>query len=474
MMKNLLDLPHELLLHIIDYVPFFDIIPCSFTCRMLYLLAAARRSEHHARMMQYSDMAVGDFVDSHESLDRPLTHPISALYDFFADVQKRLYTTKLRITGFTNLQTRRLQPGDATPLALADSLIEDFEDEIRTSAYELGRIHLDNGSMTVWDLIKSGSSEAGATLLLHLLPNIESLELRGTFWQTLRNPVAQAWDCFLDAEIQSMPGGVPLFSALSTLKIGSEPWKQPGDFALIGYFLPIPTLRTIECRNLLRMRRPWVAGESTIMSNVTKFTVECSVIDSGQLRVYLERICALESFAYGHDGVGTGPLSLEWDPDITLDILHTYARTSLVRLAMTGKTSLRRRMQALRWTEPELNLTNTLGSFEALEFIRLEVTLLAVEVEGPYSPSSDYGPYEPSVDYKALVEVLPASTKRVELVGVFTEDIALSVFKGLPQLKGVRVPKLSVIVAEGVEAFASNTRRICKDVGISLRSYEMA
>jgi hypothetical protein len=354
-------------------------------------------------------------------------------------------------------------------------LIEDFEDELRASAYRVGRNHHFGDDITMfYDLVQSGSSEACVTLLLHLLPNIESLELRGTFWQNLRNPVAQAWDRFLDAEIQSMPGGVPLFSTLSTLKIGSDPWTQPGDFALVGYFLTIPSLRTIEGRNLFGTRHSWVAGESTIMSNVTKFTVECSVVDSSQFRVYLKRISALESFAYDHDGGGTRPLSLEWNPDITLVILHQYARTSLVRLAMTGKTSPRMRMQALRWTEPELHLTNTLGSFEALEFIRLEVILLAVEVEGPCSPSIDCGPYEPSVEYKALVDVLPASTKRLELVGVFTEDIALSVFRGLPQLKGVRVPTLSVIVAEGVEAFASNTRRVCKDVGISLTSYERA
>lgn len=172
-MAQLLDLPDEMLLGVLSVVDHEDIEAFTSCCKRLNGVGRDIREQHFARKHHYGTIVCGDTYAG----GTPTTHPLQILQDLMQDEVSFLYTTKLILLN---------RSGDYT-----DHQVMHWHDKVLKNAYEkiveemegpmsevLSRSpYLDFRDATLkqdLDSILAGDM----ALLLTLLPNMESIEMR--------------------------------------------------------------------------------------------------------------------------------------------------------------------------------------------------------------------------------------------------------------------------------------------------------
>ncbi|CAF9933451.1 hypothetical protein IMSHALPRED_009367 [Imshaugia aleurites] len=325
--------------------------------------------------------------------------------------------------------------------------------------------------------IKKGESDATAALLVTLFSNVKSLtvstcdDISGSLlFRTLEKMALSV------AKHNSRALGA--FRELSEIEIrgAKEHTRGPGrygtygDGELIAVFMMLPSVRVIKGYRVIWFGSGW--PYEPVTSSVKEISLESSQIDSKLMMECLKGSERLERFTYNQDSVLYSVAT--WEPRLIVKALRKYAGKSLVHLELTGDDSGLPSRPAD--DEPFIG---TLRSFQVLRSIRLMTMMLFKLVDGDdidedvdmiQSALKNRGEPHSLVELRRLVDFLPLSAEKLELVGGISDEEAQDIFADLPELKGERVPILGDIVLEDSDPLERDTKDLCKKAGIRLKS----
>lgn len=77
------------------------------------------------------------------------------------------------------------------------------------------------------------------------------------------------------------------------------------------------------------------------------------------------------------------------------------------------------------------------------------------------------------MEIQRLVDFLPASTRRLELIGGLSTEDAAEMFANMDELKHERLPDLCEIFLKDNDPLDQETKEICRKTGIKLRAWKM-
>lgn len=422
-------------------------------------------------------------------------HPIIALRDFILDEESALYPRTL-IFGYIEEEEEEEDMPDSDDLEAEEGQIADSDladvvaqlgDRLLPKVLEVSRVlRLDTDWTKAWaSTIVSGDLEMAACLLITLLPNLEKLRIIDgcrycddpPFYSTVSSILEAATDAKRDVT------GLNTFQNLTEVGLHGTVdscWYVDGDVG--RELITLPSLRTVKGR--------YVSGESLLdrqdhkpvlsfepKSNIATLEFHQSSIDMGSLCSCLGKIKALQYFIY--DFCADVALGYQtWEPRAIVGILQLFAGRSLVHLELTGVTDI----YSVRFRRGE-PFIGSLRAFEVLETLRLETVMLHKEVDGTDDGSPDEpleglapgitendwaGGLNALVEPERLVDILPASAKRLRLVGGLSYKEANEMLENLVELKDERIPNLRRIFFEDVNP-SSEISSVCENAGVKAK-----
>lgn len=516
-MPTFLGLPVEIQRLIISDIPLNDIENFTLCSKVAHQLSRKRLMEQYARKRHFSTIAVGHIGTSTWDEDPRVrgVHPILILRDLLADAQSWLYTKTLIIGYLEDINGQVFEDQEEAELdeielqdvvaqfKLNTRLLKTVVEVQRRIYPERGEIDLEKcPKAKKWtQAILSGETEASASLLIAILPNVQKLRLvddwkfqvHGSFTGTLHDLLKAAVSDKYDIT------GINSFSKLTEVGMHGAGQQCGANYDVFRGFVALPSMRTIKGRII-----DGVGGGcgrySSKCSKVESLAFYQSAIDASTVSGMLCAIRGLQSFAYDFWGdasvASVDPDDrAKWEPRQIVQALEIYTRKSLRHLELTSLLEHDRdgagNFQNIEsWRgEPFIG---SLCTFEVLEKIRLETMMLYKEIEGDNrwtreeenaisrmqegweaigenwartrAPNS-------LVEPERLVDVLPASICRLRLVGGLSNEDATSMLENLPALKEERLPNLLSIVFEDVERsnIDENVVRKCEEAGVEMK-----
>ena len=477
-MHTLLSLPTELLDQIINDVHIDDIEAFSSCCRMVKLLAVARLEKHLARKFNFPTIAIEPTNgpehfspdDSDDAGDQLI--PTSLLRDFLMDEENALYPRSMFISDVSTIR----DGNEEVCSALVTTYLEQhrgLEDKIVAKVMQIQKsLYTEKPALEAqnWvDLIKKGNSDATAALLITLFPNVKTLCMlhRHTIPETI---LVRTLERLTSAAAKKGPRALDAFRELSEVDIrGNDHLVGDADGKLIAVFMILPSMRVIKGYRL------WLAGDwssEAATSSVKEISLERSQIHSESFISCLKRIETLQRFTY--DLLCDPGSSILSEPRLIVKALRKYAWRTLVHLEITGEA---RSLSAnLANGEPFIG---TLRSFHVLESARLMSMMLFKSIDGEDVDESEditrntaENFVDPTslVEPRRLVDFLPSSARKLQLVGGLSNEEARDMFADLPELKRERLANLFEIVLEDSDPLEQETKGLCKNAGIRLKS----
>ncbi len=367
-------------------------------------------------------------------------------------------------------------------------------DRLSSKVLEVTRVlRLDTGPTKAWNpswtfSIVSGDLQAAACLLITLLPNLEKLRIvdrcRRYFYWTLICLLAGAMNSECDLK------GLNSFKKLSEVRLHGSVDGSGVDFLVGTDFSALPSIRTIKGRNIdeedelpgcFYKTRPF---DHTLRPNsdITSLEFHQSSIDMRSFYYCIRRIKSLQKFTYDFSAATTMG-EQTWEPRGIFLVLLSFASRSLVHLELTGVTDIY--SVQFRRGEPFIG---SLRAFEVLETLRLETVMLYKEVEGTVDTTPDemvtrYTGYTSTprtsggdwaggrnalVEPERLVDILPASAKRLRLVGGLSNEEADAMLEDLVEMKDERIPNLRSIFFEDVDP-CTEVSSVCEKASVRAR-----
>ncbi|CAD6573670.1 MAG: hypothetical protein ASARMPREDX12_006195 [Alectoria sarmentosa] len=493
-MPALLSLPNEILDYIVNYIHIDDIEAFSSCCRPIKLVAAVRLQRHLERKFKYPTIMIVDKREdtiadymSEDTWSDPV--PTYLLRDFLMDEENTLYPRFMSIGG----SDTTYRGSEEIRSALATTSIEEhqgLEDklvakvmQIQTSLYTEEPII----EAQDWiDRIKKGNFSATAALLVTLFPNVKTLSMFNQDQHGTETLLIRTLEKLTSAAAKSVPGRLGAFSELSGIELEGPTRRGAAYGQLIAMFMIMPTMRVVKGRRVHWSAFDWPYG--SITSRVKDVSLDRSEIHSKSLINCLKRIEALEKFTY--DLVPTrSPSLMIWEPRLIVKALRKHARRTLVHLELTGEASCL--SSGLRDGEPFIG---TLRSFQVLESVRLMTMMLFKQIDGEdidesekimeeridgeaiddndevKKESENFGNPNSLMEPRRLTDFLPPSARKLELVGGLSDEEARDMFTDLPKLKCERLPNLCEIVLEDSDPLEQETKNLCREAGIRLKS----
>lgn len=366
-------------------------------------------------------------------------------------------------------------------------------DQLLPKVLEVTRmLQLDIGERHTWvpawaSKIVSGDPEAAACLLIALLPNLEKLRIVDDWRYYESTPFYSTLDRLLNAATDSNYDltGLNSFKYLSEVGLHGSDNGSGGDFHVGPIFSALPSIRTIKGRYLDgAFGPPGRAYERELPdesgSQITTLEFHQSAISTTNFAKCIARIKSLQKFTYDFCA-DTAEKFQAWEPRGVIRVLQSFASRSLVHLELTGVTTIY--TVKFRRGEPFIG---SLRAFEVLETLRLESLMLYKEVEGTddRTPDEESEPYQIGppeitehdwaggrnalVEPERLVDILPASAKRLRLVGELSNEEAMAMLEDIVELKDKRIPNLRRIFFEDVDP-SSEILSMCEEASVKAR-----
>ena len=434
-------------------------------------------------------------------------HPIVALRDFLLDEESALYPRTL-IVGFIEEEEEDMPyEGDLDPEEgqIADSdlanIVAQLGDRLLPKVLEVTRVlRLDSSPHQTWtpswtSHIVSGDLEAVACLLITLLPNLEKLRIVDRCRYSESPPFYWTLNCLLDGAMNSECNltGLNSFKKLSEVGLHGSGDGSGVDFLVGTDFSALPSIRTIKGRNVdgedelsgSFYKTPPFPHTIRPYSDITTLEFHQSSIDMNSFFHFIRRIKSLRNFTYDFSAATTVG-EQTWEPRGIVLLLLSFASRSLVHLELTGVTDIY--SVKFRRGEPFIG---SLRAFEVLETLRLETVMLYKEVEGtvdttpdemavvmlgwvqgssiPRTSEDDWaGGRNALVEPERLVDILPASAKRLRLVGGLSNEEADAMLEDLVEMKDERIPNLRSIFFEDVDS-CTELSSVCEKASVKAK-----
>ena len=433
-------------------------------------------------------------------------HPIVALRDFILDEKNALYQRTLIVSHLEDDKEHVSRPDfDFEEGQIADSdlveIVAQLGDRLLSKVLEMTRmLRPDTSPISEWTRdwarfwdadIVSGDLVAATSLLVTLLPNLEKLRLVESFRHYDTGPFYAILDSLLEAteDPDRDLTGLNSFKNLSEVGVHGCDEYSGVDIHISRKFGALPSIRTIKGRRIDgeggRDGGFFHSGPPTEpASDITTVEFYQSSIDTASFYRCIEKIKSLRKFTYDF-WKHANPEPQDWEPRGIIGVLQLFASRTLIHLELTGKPKIY--MVNFGRGEPFIG---SLRAFEVLETLRLQAVMLYKEVEGTdeettddettddETPDSQCGtsitaddwPRGPNalVEPERLVDILPASAKRLRLVGELSNEEAMAMLEDVVELKDKRIPNLRRIFFEDVYP-ASEISSTCEEARVKAR-----
>ncbi|KAJ5289154.1 hypothetical protein N7478_002184 [Penicillium angulare] len=487
-MRSLLDLPPELLLHIIHYTIPVGFEATALSCKTTFAASARFQSQYNLRRKRFRN-----FHFSRKLEKPPGSTTQSESGESWDEITQQ--------TGICITTTRALLEHIAQDPSVPDYIQSidltghgDHKDE---DVHNLLRLEIPE---TLKDLVRASPiiHDVGCNpddwmggiqfslidadiFLLTLLSQVQSLALRPS-WDDL-NPT---YDSFYRSVIPdhsnhswsvlkrithwaNRPKQFPHapLSKLSTIQpCFDSGYEEKCSMTVYAPFLAIESVSEVFLTSMIFFDDGYtgIAFEPIVncySTNLRKLVFKTSVAGCKELEKLLSRIPNLEIFEFSHETKWHG-CGFDWNPAAFLDTVQDVCANNLKELSVVVD-------DPSQWPEgPEVVLTD-MTRFEKLAVLEMDVDMLCGT---QYDKSMQYTDYLDEFDYTGeavfpkLVEILPASIEEVKLrlnafededlecISHLVEDLAGSRDIKLPNLK-----KLSLFVCvEGVLTLPKKAR----------------
>ena len=512
-MPNFLNLAVELQLLIISNVHLNDIENFTLCSKHLHKLCEERLMKQYARKRTFSTIAVGHIDNLHWDEDQQIrgVHPIIALRDILAEPPNWLYTKTL-VVGRREAQndnnpfdTEDEEEAEIDEIDLRDTVAAlQSNTRLLKTVLEVQRcFHPGRGetelkpfpSTQLWiKAILSGEMEAAAFLLIAMLPNLHTLRFvdgHQARWQTHFKNLMKLLRAALSEKRNPM--GISFFSKLTEMGVHGIDAADGFNYDIFEGFMALPSMRKIRGRLVYGVdfqRRFFQPSEVTSLefyeSNITPTCFAKS------LRV----IKGLQKFTYDFwaDASIDRHRRQLWEPRQTVRVLEVHTKKTLRHLELTGSPGAQLQDGEFEHIDFENDepFIGSLCAFKVLEKIRIETMMLYKEVNvgNPWARQSghrlwlkqeNWVPVEEEakgpnalVETERLVEILPASTRRLRLVGGLLKADATAMLEDLAVLKDKCLPNLVSIFFEDVERSEIDRDLVkeCEDAGIRMKFWQ--
>jgi hypothetical protein len=526
-MARLLDLPDEILLEALSFTDHEDIEAFTSCCKRLYGVGRDVRTQHFERKDNYGTIVCGDvYADG-----TPTTHPLKILQGMINDEILFSYPTKMII-----LECSRDNPNEAvthwsdTDLEQAyekivDEIIEAIPKVLRRSPY-FGHQEV----VQDLDWILSGAIEPVVALLLTILPNLQSIEMRN-YTRSIGDDVDEILKDLVkaNAALPSMRHSLPKLSSVYMYGGQTEgDGNEYEEFDRLQPYIGLPSMRHLggsQVRGLAsgvgqtRPQYKWDRSLENFGTHITSVEFTHSMIEAERFDNILESVKELGEFKYGYDNRLNDYMDTDrseavgwWEPKGIIGVLLKYTSHSLVSLDLTGCTkapagsyyavaSFVGSLQGFEKLE-RLRIDNELfveSQFEAYVACRLASWKSPIKkseqeeidrkrmVEKMHPDKNEWEYAEIQVRHARLVarfnkqgegqkrdrahrlaDVLPASLVELRLCMPFRKGIGKLMFDSFLDLKETMLPHLSKIAFEDVNTAEAKFGRACQKLGIEL------
>ena len=488
-MTVLLQLPNEILLRIVYYVPFSTIEDFALTCKSFNHLAQTKLCEHNQKKSDLSTIVVGRLMGPRWPItQRPRQyHPLHYLQRLFTIEEYTLYPKRIIFGGFGGIESiygAKDVEGESQALQAFCTEYEDQIYNLAASAYAAILPDEERDVVQECKWIKSGHVVSVLKLLVLILPNLQTLEALDNFsnmddFKSMLNDVA------FSAQL-SQPNSTGPLCKLSRVCLYSSSEGLTSGCGTLMDFLALPSVQKIECEIMDGEYECWDEPIEPGSSNVRDISFIKSGVPAKQLREILSTTEVLQKFTYNFEigeKVSPGP-TCSWEPRYTVQALSVYARKTLRHLELTADITWNHSWAQLQFNTMEPYI-GSLRDFIVLEFLKLQTSTLFKEVEDP--PFWDAEPTTPIqrsngtwveekllqgsnrfVEPQRFLSIMPAALKSIELVGGVDIGDARVMLGGLSELKQERLPNLSTINFKDNDPFDQEIIHGCEAVGIKL------
>ena len=440
-MSNLLHLPNEILLQIIEETRPDSIKSFVWSCKKIRTLGAKALTQHVEDLDRYEAPIFGAWTNSSGGN----VNPYAYLSDILLKPRRALYVNHLFVYNrvFTITQARQA--------AFTEQILLKIEELCGLFFSGKGCPYIQSDEVDKWvDKLRRGDTNAAACLFLTLLPQLEALSIidyRKQGYADIIYEISKA----NQSPHRTIPGPLALHK-LETITINDAIGmnRSGEEFGIYETCMTLPSLRTLEGQHIDCNFDRWPSQEEfPLESNVTDIVFQNSAINAESFARLLMRTKNLQRLTYGFARLA----------GITGD--HT---------AMTLKNTLEQ-FNAHSLTHLDLSFRGFPDNDNArfMGSLRLFQKLKHLRVEGKsfdmYTSETRRFPGQRLVD---LLPDLPASLKTLTLLPQPADAKVMYTLYELRKKRKDCLPNLKRITCESRLPIWSGLINECTSVGIEL------
>lgn len=462
-MPTLMSLAGELKFQIVSHTDLDCIVALALSSKGIHMYCGKRLKEQKERKRAWSTITVGEIDSLMWRKNPPVSgvHPLPVLRDLLADTGAWVYTKTLTIgylEGTTGQGFRGEDKAELDMAELQDAVAEmRFHERLLRKVLEVqqylypGRGETDIlhcPQATQWTRkILCGDMGAAASLLVAVLPNVQKIRLVN-YYRIIDSQHLLTLEHLLRAAIseRDKPIGINSFDNLTEIGMHGIFGHCVTSYDLLNGFMELPSMRTIKGRMIVGDGgdpRPFSNG-AIEPSKVTSLEFDCSAIDAASFSSSLRGIEGLQKFVFNF-WAGAFSSGRLWEPRQIMRVLGIHTTKTLRHLELTYDWDTEGAEIEIDKGEPFIG---SLCAFEALETIRLETLVLYREVQAAKpSTGAIWIPTHP----RRLVDALPLSACRLQLVGPLPKHDATAMLADVASRKDEMLPNLTSIYFEHLE-----------------------
>ena len=345
-MSQLLSLPPEILLQIIDTIPPEDLESFCQCCKALMELAKDALKRHASMKAKYSEIYFGG-VDEGYYMKPEIVNPVRILREILKNDRYACYPERLTIGQCDSIGFNEL----IMDQWINDSLnaVEEVGDEIRAllsdSVYLNGDLTCQWNGYTVndcYEAIKHGCGLFSAALAITLLPNLRSMTF--TRSSSLKSKISQMLISIIKMSLHPSSSQPIALNKLSEVHLDASRALGSQGISLLQLFALLTSMRRIHATKLVGKFSKWTEVDlcqvdgylDTYLRNiepqaleVTEIALHMCSISVSSFAEFLTGFKALKRFTYEATPRVMGSEIEYWNPVEITSILHKHASHSL-------------------------------------------------------------------------------------------------------------------------------------------------
>ena len=475
-MRQLLDLPSEVILNILEQVSNADLDNFTSTCSLIYHLALKVLQGHRWRKHHYANITYGDPDWTRD--ETTWVHPTLMLRDLVAGdllyYPRAMYVNDNRDGDWDDGRYYTSDdeddfPHDRRPYTEIDRALEWFPRDIQPLCAASPYLSLGGDKEILAKRIVC-KGRIGTTLgfLLTLLPSLDSLHIKD---YNKYSSGIEDLKTIIENVIHSNQNASEKFPSKRALsKLRSLTFSRTRGFMgamwdlhVYAPFFYLPGIRILQADSVMADKDTW--SYPGMHSNIEELYFERSDISMECFNTYLKDTKALRNFKYDTHNHG------HYDPSLKklVQNLLEVASHSLHSLDLRGPLRMPDSLEAVHGRP---RFIGSLKGFQELKYIKIHASMLIEPLEKEFN--QDTYPRDPTPGRPCkLIDILPASTIGLTLHYGSKATVVLAMLRGLKDMKATALPSFKSLEVEDAtyleqEVAHRAIKRTCEESGIDI------